>query len=99
MGENKSLIFERVGYIQNSVSDIVTNWAETTVEINGPISFSEAMHFCNDLGLIQSLDVPIAYIRKQFEEKEVINTAESLINFLNASAPFENDQNSFQIAD
>ena len=45
------------------------------------------------------MDVPNAPISSLLEDSEVINNTESLIDILNASAPFDKDQKRFQIAD
>ena len=55
------------------------------------------MKIANDLGVLQTLDVPTASISNLLEEAEVINDAESLISILNTSALFEKDQKRFQI--
>ena len=88
-----------MGYIQNWIRDIEIYQAEITGDINGPISTSESIHVGNDLGVTQSLDVPNAPIGSLLEDSEVINNTESLIDILNASAPFDKDQKRFQIAD
>ena len=87
--ESQSLSCEQVGCIQNSIRDFAINRAEIAGDIIGPISTSKTMHVGNDLEVIQSLEVPTTPINKLFEEKEVINNAESLIDILNACAPFD----------
>lgn len=76
--------------------DIAINRAKITGSINEAISPSETMHVSNDLGAIQSLDIPPTPINKIFKETETINNAESLIDILNASTPFDKGQNVFR---
>ena len=66
--KSKSLSFDQVGYIENYIPDIAINQAEITGDINGPISTSEAVHVCNTLGVIQSLDVPNAPINSLLDD-------------------------------
>ena len=53
----------------------------------------------HDLGAIQLLDLPTALICEIFEEMEMINNAESLMDILNTSRTFDDDKECSQNAD
>ena len=85
--------------MQNSIRDIAINQAGIANDIDGRIGTSGAIQVTNNIRVIEWLDLSTVPIRKIMQETEVTNNAESLVDILNASAPFDEDQEPFQITD